>query len=155
MMSLDLETSNLNAYLEASDVLNFEQAEIHNLAVQLIQSKTTDVAQAKRIYEFVRDQVSHIFDIQGNIVTCLASEVLQHRQGICFAKSHLLAAMLRAVNIPSGLCYQRLVGEQEQGPEFSLHGLNAIYLASVDREASLSYSRGIQRNRIRNHLRKT
>ncbi|WP_225895335.1 transglutaminase-like domain-containing protein [Leptolyngbya sp. NIES-2104] len=133
MMHLELETSNLDAYLEASDVIDFEQPIIREIAAQLIRAETTDVARAKRIYEFVRDRVSHTFDIQGDIVTCQASEVLQHRQGICFAKSHLLAAILRCVGIPTGFCYQRLLFEQENAPEFTLHGLNAIYLASVGR----------------------
>lgn len=132
-MHLELETSNLDAYLEASDVIDFEQPIIREIAAQLIRAETTDVARAKRIYEFVRDRVSHTFDIQGDIVTCQASEVLQHRQGICFAKSHLLVAILRCVGIPTGFCYQRLLFEQENAPEFTLHGLNAIYLASVGR----------------------
>jgi transglutaminase-like putative cysteine protease len=133
MMLLNLEISHLDAYLSASDVIDFEQPEIRELATQLSQSETTDFAKAKRIYEFVRDQVAHTFDIRGDIVTCSASEVLQHRQGICFAKSHLLAALLRCVGIPTGLCYQRLRFEQENAPEFTLHGLNAVYLASLNR----------------------
>ncbi|MGG6265422.1 transglutaminase-like domain-containing protein [Leptolyngbya sp. AN03gr2] len=133
MLSLELKNSNLDAYLEASNVLDFEQPAISETAKQLIQSETTEIARAKRIYEFVRDRVPHTFDIGGDIVTCSASGVLQHRQGICFAKSHLLAAMLRSINIPAGLCYQRLICEQEQSSKFALHGLNAIYLGSIDR----------------------
>jgi len=132
-MPLKLESSNLDAYLESSDVINCKQIEICETAIQLSHAEPTEIAKAKRIYEFVRDQISHTFDIQGEIVTCTASEVLQYRQGICFAKSHLLAAMLRSVGIPTGLCCQRLVCEQGQGPEFTLHGLNAIYLVSLDR----------------------
>jgi transglutaminase-like putative cysteine protease len=39
----------------------------------------------------------------------------------------LLAALLRANQIPTGFCYQRLRTE-EQGAQYSLHGFNAIYL---------------------------
>jgi transglutaminase-like putative cysteine protease len=64
---------------------------------------------------------------EKNPVTCKASDVLIHRTGYCYAKSHLLAALLRANNIPTGLCYQRLsVGTA--GAPYCLHGLNAIYL---------------------------
>jgi transglutaminase-like putative cysteine protease len=38
----------------------------------------------------------------------------------------LLAALLRANNIPAGLCYQRLTISDV--PPFCLHGLNAVYL---------------------------
>ncbi|MFA6970158.1 MAG: transglutaminase family protein [Gallionella sp.] len=62
-----------------------------------------------------------------NPVTCKASEVLIHGTGYCYAKSHLLAALLRANAIPAGLCYQRLTIETD-GPPYCLHGLNAVHL---------------------------
>ena len=63
-------------------------------------------------------------------VTCAASEVLQERSGYCYAKSHLLAALLRANRIPAGLCYQRL-SLNEAGPAHCLHGLTAVGLPGV------------------------
>lgn len=53
--------------------------------------------------------------------------MLEHGTGYCYAKSHLLAALLRANNIPAGLCYQRLTISNDK-PPFCLHGLNALYL---------------------------
>nr|WP_320193052.1 transglutaminase family protein [uncultured Desulfobacter sp.] len=53
--------------------------------------------------------------------------VLKYKTGYCYAKSHLLAALLRACNIPAGLCYQRLTIANNKAP-FCLHGLNAVYL---------------------------
>lgn len=60
-------------------------------------------------------------------MTCKASDVLYYATGYCYAKSHLLAALLRASKIPAGLCYQRLTIAGE-GPPYCLHGLNAVYL---------------------------
>ena len=65
-----------------------------------------------------------------NPVTCQASDVLQHRTGYCFAKSHLLAALLRANLIPTGFCYQRL-SIDDKGAPYTLHGFNAIYLPEI------------------------
>jgi transglutaminase-like putative cysteine protease len=65
-----------------------------------------------------------------NPVTCKASDVLQHKTGYCFAKSHLLAALLRANRIPAGFCYQRL-SIDDNGAPYSLHGFNAIHLTEV------------------------
>ncbi len=62
-----------------------------------------------------------------NPVTCKASDVLLHGTGFCYAKSHLLAALIRANGIPAGLCYQRLTISYDQ-PPFCIHGLNAVYL---------------------------
>lgn len=53
--------------------------------------------------------------------------MLKYGTGYCYAKSHLLAALLRVNKIPAALCYQRLTVRDEK-PPFCLHGLNAVYL---------------------------
>lgn len=82
---------------------------------------------ARRCFEFVRDEIKHSWDYRLNPVTCKASDVLHHGTGYCYAKSHLLAALLRANGIPAGLCYQRL-SVNDNGAPYCLHGLNAVYL---------------------------
>ena len=69
----------------------------------------------------------HSSDQRIPVVTCAASEVLQHRAGFCYAKSHLLAALLRARGIPAALCYQRLALDGAGGA-YCLHGLVAVFL---------------------------
>ncbi|NEO21533.1 MULTISPECIES: transglutaminase family protein [unclassified Moorena] len=83
---------------------------------------------AKACFEWVRDHICHSVDYKMNPVTCRASDVLKHKTGYCYAKSHLLAALLRANGIPAGFCYQRL-SIHDDGEPYSLHGLNAVYLA--------------------------
>lgn len=47
--------------------------------------------------------------------------------GVCFAKSNLLAALLRSVNIPTGFVYQFLtVNDEDDSQGYSFHGLNAV-----------------------------
>lgn len=132
-MKLQLETNALNAYLATSEVIDFEQPIIHAIAEKLSARSETELDLAKAAYEFVRDQILHSFDINGSHVTCQASEVLKHREGICFAKSHLLAALLRKLGIPAGFCYQRLVLDDADPTDLTLHGLNAVYLTSLER----------------------
>ncbi len=79
---------------------------------------------------YVRDEIRHSNDYQLNPVTCKASDVLKYKTGYCYAKSHLLAALLRANGFPTGLCYQRITIENDQ-PPFCLHGLNAVYLDGI------------------------
>ncbi|RFA29064.1 Cro/Cl family transcriptional regulator [Alkalilimnicola ehrlichii] len=82
---------------------------------------------AEQCFRWVRDEVDHSVDVQRPEVTCKASEVLAERVGLCYAKSHLLAALLRANGIAAGFCYQRV---RMDGPDsnWCLHGLNALYL---------------------------
>jgi len=54
--------------------------------------------------------------------------VLAERTGICYAKSHLLAALLRGLGVPTGYCYQRLVLFEDPADGYSLHSFNASYL---------------------------
>ncbi len=113
----------MDDYLKSTDIINWQHHEVLKVAQELAADTTFETA--KRCFEWVRDEVRHSMDYQLNPVTCNASDVLQARTGFCYAKSHLLAALLRANNIPAGLCYQRL--SMDDGT-FCLHGLNAVYL---------------------------
>jgi len=112
-------------YLAATDIINHQQQDVRKLALKLAQADSE--ATAKSCFEWVRDNVRHSSDYKLNPVTCRASAVLEHRTGYCFAKSHLLAALLRANSIPTGFCYQRL-SLFDDGAPYTLHGFNAIYL---------------------------
>lgn len=117
----------MEQYLESSEFIDWQQPAVRLKAAALAENCASDEAVAKRCFEFVRDAIKHSWDHRLNPVTCKASEVLRHGTGYCYAKSHLLAALLRANGIPAGLCYQRLALET-QGPPYCLHGLNAVFL---------------------------
>ncbi len=117
----------MQAYLAASDIIDWQHPDILALARKLAAGASDPAAIARACFIYVRDEIRHSSDYGLNPVTCQASEVLRHKTGFCYAKSHLLAALLRANGIPAGLCYQRLSIDDEQ-PPFCLHGLNAVYL---------------------------
>lgn len=139
-MNLVLEKENLNEYLKSTEIIDFETKDIIYSANYLIQGLNDEVSIVKRIYEFVRDQIYHSFDIKGKVITCKASDVLKYKEGICYAKSHLLAALLRTLGIPTGFCYQKLLFSDEN-PNIILHGLNGVYLKTIGRWIRLD-SRG-------------
>ena len=116
----------MQTYLTSSHYIDWQHPDVLAQAQALAAGCTTPEAIAKACFEFVRDHIKHSWDYHLNPVTCKASEVLQHGTGYCYAKSHLLAALLRANGIPAGLCYQRLT--ITDAPPFCLHGLNALYL---------------------------
>lgn len=120
----------MEEYLKVSEVIDWQHPEIMERAKQIASGFETPMAIAQACFEWVRDEICHSFDYQMNPVTCRASDVLRHKTGYCFAKSHLLAALLRANQIPAGFCYQRL-SIDDKGAPYSLHGFNAIYLPEV------------------------
>lgn len=117
----------MDRYLASSVYIDWMHPQVSTRAAELAAGAASDADVAKRCFEFVRDEIRHSWDYRQNPVTCAASEVLAHGTGYCYAKSHLLAALLRANGIPAGLCYQRLTVGTD-GPPFCLHGLNAVYL---------------------------
>ncbi|WP_228657462.1 MULTISPECIES: transglutaminase-like domain-containing protein [unclassified Picosynechococcus] len=127
---LRLVSSNMEEYLKVSEVIDWRHPEILERAKQIALGYETPIAIAKACFEWVRDEICHSYDYQMNPVTWRASDVLQHKTGYCFAKSHLLAALLRANQIPAGFCYQRL-SVDDKGAPYSLHGFNGIYLPEV------------------------
>ena len=117
-------------YLQSSQIIDWQNPEILELADRLAATAQTTEEIAKACFEWVRDEIQHSYDYQLNPVTCRASDVLKYQTGYCFAKSHLLAALLRANQIPAGLCYQRL-SLDDRGATYTLHGLNAIFLPEI------------------------
>jgi transglutaminase-like putative cysteine protease len=117
----------LDKYLSSSEVIDWQHPEIMALAARLAADAGSTLATARACFEWVRDQVFHSWDYQRDPVTWKASEVLAHRTGYCYAKSHLLGALLRANAIPAGFCYQRLSLDGNGAP-YCLHGLNAVFL---------------------------
>lgn len=119
----------MEKFLEHSTYIDWQHPAILNQAAQLADATTGPEDIAKKCFEFVRDGIRHSWDYRDdahNPVTCKASDVLLQRTGYCYAKSHLLAALLRANGIPAGLCYQRLTITDQ--PPYCLHGLNAVHL---------------------------
>ena len=127
------ELDDLSEYLVSDAIIDWQTPAVREKALELTRSLSDEVAKARCLYEWVRDSISHSDDAGLDTVTCTASEVLHHGTGICFAKSHLLAALLRAVTIPAGFCYQVLRLDPPVDNEPVLHGLNALYLATLDR----------------------
>lgn len=113
-------------YLAADEVVDHRAPSVIALGDRLWSEAEGDPIQFSRLaYEFVRDEIAHASDVGDRRLTLTASETLREGVGLCFAKSHLFVAVLRARGIPAGLCYQRLT---EGGHNFQIHGLAAVYL---------------------------
>ena len=118
----------MKEFLESTDIIDFTHPLVASKAKELSKGLSSDEAIAKACFEFVRDEIHHSGDYKDPITTLKASEVLVHATGWCYAKSILLAALLRANNIPTAFMYQRLSCDEYVPDVYCLHGLNAIYL---------------------------
>jgi len=128
-------TTDPAAYLAADEAVDHEHPRIRQTAERLLNAAATPYDYAEAAFVFVRDTIPHSADAGDPRVTWRASDVLAERTGICHAKSHALAALLRAGGIPAGFCYQRLTDDDGTGPV--LHGLNAILLPGRTRWARI------------------
>ncbi len=126
-------TENVELYLQSSDIIDYTDKAIVRLSERISSGSVSEIDYIKKAYEFVRDNIAHSADVGRNELTCKASEVLREGHGICFAKSHLLAALLRSKGIPTGFCYQRLILDDDTAPVLILHGLNGVYLSEYDK----------------------
>lgn len=135
-MQITPEINDLQAYLKSSEVIDFNRIgdnSIMILANQIESDSIDKIDYIKRAYEYVRDAIAHSADINHDTLTYRASEVLKEKHGICFAKSHLLAALLRCKGVPTGFCYQRLLFDDNVPGNLILHGLNGVYIEEYNK----------------------
>ena len=123
----------LEEYLSVSEYINWDDDSILSKAAEFRQKYPDEISLIKSVYEFVRDEIKHSWDEQDKRVTRSATDVLDQGVGICWAKSNLLAALLRACGIPTGICYQRLTLGDTPETGYCIHALNAVYIKSLDR----------------------
>lgn len=118
----------MSVFLGSSAIVDFDHPLVATLASEL-QHQGPSAEYAARCFEWVRDQVAHSADADSDVVTCRASEVLKSRVGLCYAKSHLLVALLRAGGVPAGFTYQRLA--LDEPGKFCLHGMVSVDVADL------------------------
>ncbi len=131
-MQLVLESNNPQDYLqEIAPYIVFSTPTIQKQINEIKARASTNYDRAKMAFEIARDQIKHSFDTGNPVVTISAEDTLCQHEGICFAKAHLLAALLRGMGIPAGFCYQRVLRKGTIESGYALHGLNVVYLEGI------------------------
>lgn len=118
-MELIQHVPQMSAYLAADEVIDHQHPQVREVVNRLATEHDDAYSYAKGAFEFVRDTIAHSLDAGDPRVTWRASDVLEQRTGLCYAKAHALVALLRARSIPAALCYQRFE---------VVHGLVAVRL---------------------------
>ena len=107
--------------------IDYGNPQIQQKVHQIKNQSSDDSDYIKRSFEFVRDKIPHSWDIGATVVSKNASEALMNKTGICWTKSCLLAALLRANGIPSGISYQLLALAEDGSQGYMIHALNTVY----------------------------
>lgn len=132
-MNFILEYEDLSTYLLSDKYVDFDKKIIQDKVKELFNDDLNEIQRVKIAFEYVRDEISHSWDIQSEKVTRTASEVLKYKEGMCYAKSMLLTALLRCQGIPAGFCYQRLTLGDTPETGHCIHALNAVYLSTINK----------------------
>ena len=118
----------MKEYLIETPSIDYMNPIIQEKVQELKNQSSDDLNYIEQSYLFVRDEIPHSWDIGTNIVSKTASEALKNKTGICWTKSCLLAALLRANGIPSGISYQLLTIAEDDSEGHIIHALNTVYV---------------------------
>lgn len=133
IMELIQQNPDIHAYLASDEAIDHWHPLVQETADALWTATGNAYSYAEAAFEFVRDTIPHSADSGDTRVSWRASDVLGTRNGICYAKSHALVALLRAQGIPAALCYQLLA--DDDGSRAVVHGLVALRLPGGERWA--------------------
>ena len=136
----------MNDYLIETQSIDYNDENIQKKVGHLKELSSDDIDYIERCFMFVRDEIPHSWDIGAEIVSKKASEVLINKTGVCWAKSCLLAALLRANEIPSGISYQLLTrADNDTSDGYIIHAFNTVYIEQLDKWIRLD-ARGNKEN---------
>ena len=121
----------LSEFLRETDCIDFSNPLIVQKADELKAASSDEVDYIERAYRFVRDEIPHSWDARLTVVSKKASDVLKNGTGICWTKSCLLAALLRANKIPSGISYQYLTRADDASDGYIIHAMNTVYVSPL------------------------
>ena len=123
----------LSEYLKETNCIDFSNLLIVQKVDALKSASSDTMDYIERAYKFVRDEIPHSWDAKLTVVSKKASDVLKNKTGICWTKSCLLAALLRANKIPSGISSQYLTRADDASDGYIIHALNTVYIDSLQK----------------------
>ena len=132
-------------YLMETPSIDYKNSGIQKKVQELRDESENQLDYIKQCFIFVKDEIPHSWDIETNIVSRTASDVLKNKTGICWTKSCLLAALLRADGIPSGISYQLLTRADDASEGYIIHALNTVYIKDLNKWIRLD-ARGNKEN---------
>lgn len=123
----------MKEYLAETKSIDYMNPHIQKKVQELRNQSSDSVDYIRKAYKFVRDEIPHSWDIGTDMVSKTASDAIINKTGICWVKSCLLAALLRANGIPSGISYQLLTRADDDSEGHMIHALNTVYIKDLNK----------------------
>jgi transglutaminase-like putative cysteine protease len=146
-MDLDMEL-----YLKATPTIEAAHARIIGAARNVTRGCSSDEEKAVKLFYFVRDSIRYnIYMISVFIEDFKASRILEWGKGYCVQKAVLLAALGRAVGIPSRLVFAKIrnhkvpahIFQMMKTNTFPRHGYNQFFLNGRWVSAAATFHKGL------------
>ena len=135
----------MKEYLAETKSIDYMNPHIQKKVQELRNQSSDSVDYIRKAYKFVRDEIPHSWDIGTDMVSKTASDAIINKTGICWVKSCLLAALLRANGIPSGISYQLLTRADDDSEGHMIHALNTVFIKYLNKWIRLD-ARGNKEN---------
>ena len=132
-------------YLIETPSIDYMNPLIQDKVRELMNKSEDNRDYIKRSYIFVRDEIPHSWNIKTDVVSKTASEVIENKTAIWWTKSCILAALLRANKIPSGISYQLLTRAYDASEGYMIHALNTLHIKDLNKWIRLD-ARGNEEN---------
>jgi len=118
----------MEIYLKPTKVIYSDHPDIKKLALSLTEGLKTDAERAEKIFYFARDKIRYNpYSPFHEEKYYVASTVLKRGDGYCIQKAVLLAALGRAVNIPTRLGFADIRNHQLPKKMLEIQGTDKIY----------------------------
>lgn len=142
-------------YLKPTYAIDCNHQKIVEKAKMLVDGCSGDAEKTVALFSFVRDSIHYnLHMISVFIEDFRASKILEWEKGYCVQKAVLLAALGRAVGIPSRLAFAKIMNHktpehivQKRGNNiFPRHGYNQFYINDHWISAAATFDRKICEN---------
>ncbi|MGE5422050.1 MAG: transglutaminase domain-containing protein [Ignavibacteriales bacterium] len=117
-----------NRYLAPSAYVDSTNPAIVSLAKEIVGDEQSDYGKLQAIHSWVTNNISYDYNayLGGNDMVLAASQTLQDRSGICRNYSFLVAALCRAVGLPTKVVYGEAWATSEWAAQ--KHAWNEVYV---------------------------
>ena len=128
MATTETTKDEMKIYLDPTTVIDSDNPDIVDLALSLISDSMSYSEKAEKIFLFVRDKIRYNpYSPFHKEEFYVASTVLKRGYGYCIQKAVLLAAIGRAVGIPTRLGFADIKNHQLPKKMLEIQGTDTIY----------------------------